>query len=72
MDFCSLKLSCVLHVLIHVVQHFISEDILDDECDDSEVVPSQISLKTMQIAEKLVQYFSEQREIFLSVSVAFS
>ena len=24
------------------------------------------------IAEKLVQYFSEQREIFLSVSVAFS
>jgi hypothetical protein len=32
------------------------------------LIPQEISLQTLQLAQKLVHYFAEQREIFLTIS----
>lgn len=61
------RLSCVLHVLLNTLEHFLSENVDYDDIKDDDILPLQISVEVVEIAQKLVRYFSEQREIFLMV-----
>ena len=60
-----------LHILVLTLEVFLQKDIEEDIILDEEEITLEIPLGIYNMTEKIVEYMSQQREVFNMVSYCF-
>ena len=67
----SCRLAMSLHILVLTLEVFLQKDIEEDIILDEEEITLEIPLGIYNMTEKIVEYMSQQREVFNMVSYCF-